>query len=239
MRYLKKLVRYFINVSKIDSESFVFKLRRKGFNIGHRTTFFSPESVTLDFQSPFLLSIGSDVQITKGVSFLTHGYDWSVVKKTKGEMFGSRGPIKIGNNVFIGINSIFLMNSSVGDNVIVGAGSVVTKKFDSNLVIGGNPAKIITTIDKYYENRKNRQLKEAYEIFKAYYIKYGIVPEEKNFWEYFWIFSARIPETIKKYYKQFDLLGNLEETSKVFLNSKPIFNNYSEFINYCLNEINK
>tara|TARA_B110000503_G_scaffold72285_1_gene111814 strand:- start:1009 stop:1188 length:180 start_codon:yes stop_codon:yes gene_type:complete len=49
----------------------------------------------------------------------------------------------IGNNVWIGLNSIILKGVSVGDNTIIAAGSVVTKSFGNNLVIGGNPAKIL------------------------------------------------------------------------------------------------
>ena len=52
-------------------------------------------------------------------------------------------PIKIGNNVFIGMNSIILKGSEIGDNCVVGAGSVVSGKFESDSIIAGNPAKII------------------------------------------------------------------------------------------------
>jgi acetyltransferase-like isoleucine patch superfamily enzyme len=55
-------------------------------------------------------------------------------------------PIVIGRNVWIGRNSIILPGVSIGDNSVVGAGSVVTKSFPANCVIGGNPAKLIRTI---------------------------------------------------------------------------------------------
>ena len=51
----------------------------------------------------------------------------------------------IGNNVFLGVNAIVLMGAHIGNNSIVGAGSVVTGKFGDNSVIAGNPAKIIRT----------------------------------------------------------------------------------------------
>lgn len=56
-------------------------------------------------------------------------------------------PITIGNNVWIGGNATICPGVSLGDNVVVGSGSVVTKNFPDNVVIGGNPAKIIKTID--------------------------------------------------------------------------------------------
>lgn len=62
--------------------------------------------------------------------------------------FGRQGfeivkPVKIGNNVWIGRRVMFMAGSGCGNNVIVAAGSVVTKVFPSNVVIGGSPAKII------------------------------------------------------------------------------------------------
>lgn len=55
--------------------------------------------------------------------------------------------IIIGNNVWVGTNAIILPSVIIGDNCIIGAGSVVTKSFpESNLIIAGNPAKIIKKI---------------------------------------------------------------------------------------------
>lgn len=59
------------------------------------------------------------------------------------EEFTKRAPVKIGDNCFIGMNSIILKGTTLGDNVIVGAGSVVHGTFPSNCIIAGNPAKII------------------------------------------------------------------------------------------------
>lgn len=52
-------------------------------------------------------------------------------------------PVKIGKNVFIGCNSIILKGTVLGDNCIVGAGSVVHGVFDADCVIAGNPARVI------------------------------------------------------------------------------------------------
>lgn len=66
-----------------------------------------------------------------------------------------RSPIYIGNNVFIGVGSIILPGTRIGDNVVVAAGSVVTKDIENNLVVGGNPAKKIKTIDEFKLNYQN------------------------------------------------------------------------------------
>ena len=58
-------------------------------------------------------------------------------------------PVKIGDNVWIGANAIILPEVEIGNNCVVGAGSVVTKCFfDDNLIIAGNPAKIIGHVKK-------------------------------------------------------------------------------------------
>ena len=52
-------------------------------------------------------------------------------------------PIKIGKNCFIGCNSIILKGTELGDGCVVGAGAVVSGKFEANSVIAGNPGKIV------------------------------------------------------------------------------------------------
>lgn len=55
-------------------------------------------------------------------------------------------PVKIGKNCFIGCNVLILKGSEIGDNCVVGAGAVVSGKFEADCVIAGNPAKIIKRI---------------------------------------------------------------------------------------------
>ncbi len=55
-------------------------------------------------------------------------------------------PVKIGKNVFIGMNTLILKGTEIGDNCVVGAGSVVSGRFPENSVIAGNPAKVIRSI---------------------------------------------------------------------------------------------
>lgn len=69
-------------------------------------------------------------------------------KHEQGIEFGKQGyedvkPVKIGNNVWIGRRAMFMPGSEVGNNVVVAAGTIVTKKFPSDVIVGGVPAKII------------------------------------------------------------------------------------------------
>lgn len=56
-------------------------------------------------------------------------------------------PVKIGKNVFVGMNSLILKGTEIGDNCVVGAGSVVSGKFTDNVVIAGNPARVIKNVE--------------------------------------------------------------------------------------------
>lgn len=58
-------------------------------------------------------------------------------------------PIRIGDNCWIGMNSVILPGVQLGDHVVVGAGSIVTHDFGSNCLIAGNPAKLIRRISAY------------------------------------------------------------------------------------------
>ncbi|MNR38520.1 Galactoside O-acetyltransferase [compost metagenome] len=70
------------------------------------------------------------------------------------ERFGYFGPIKIGDNVFIGYGVTILPNSNIGSNVIVGACSLVKGELKSNSVYAGIPAKYICSIDDYLNKIK-------------------------------------------------------------------------------------
>lgn len=56
-------------------------------------------------------------------------------------------PVKIGKNVWIGSNSTILPGVTIGDNAIIGAGSVVTKDIPADMIAVGNPAKVIRSIN--------------------------------------------------------------------------------------------
>ena len=94
---------------------------------------------------PYLIEIGNHVQITSDVRFFNHGGSWVFREKyPKMDVFGK---IKIGNNVYMGNCSMILPGVTIGDNVIIGAGSIVTKSIPSGKIVAGNPAKIIGEID--------------------------------------------------------------------------------------------
>lgn len=62
----------------------------------------------------------------------------------------------IGDRVFLGANSVVLPGVVIGDDVIVGAGAVVTKNVNSGFVVAGNPARVLCTINDYFEKCKDK-----------------------------------------------------------------------------------
>ncbi|WP_297130944.1 DapH/DapD/GlmU-related protein [uncultured Eubacterium sp.] len=132
-------------IQQIRNEEFVKAGGKLGNNFHGNGTFPHAE--------PYLIEIGDDVTIASGTHWVTH--DNSVIKLgiNATDYFGK---IKIGNNCFIGTNVTLLPGVMLGDNTIVGASSVVTKSFpNGNVVIAGNPAKIICTVDEFKEKKKN------------------------------------------------------------------------------------
>ncbi len=105
---------------------------------------------------PYLIEIGDNVRITDGVTFVTHDGGVHVLRRDWGghtalptaDVFGR---IKVGSNVFVGIRTIIMPGVTIGDNVVIGAGSIVTKDVPSNTVVCGIPAKPLKTLDEYAE----------------------------------------------------------------------------------------
>lgn len=107
----------------------------------------------LDSCEKQLLTIGNNVIISTDVIFVTHDVSISIFTHKKGTLFGK---INIGNDCFIGERATILYGVTLADSILVAAGAVVTKSFyESGVIIGGNPAKVIGNItdfsDKYVE----------------------------------------------------------------------------------------
>lgn len=68
--------------------------------------------------------------------------------------FDCFGKVKIGNNVYIGTNALIMPGITIGDNVLIAAGSIVTHSVPNNVVVGGNPAKVICSLENFYQKNK-------------------------------------------------------------------------------------
>lgn len=105
---------------------------------------------------PYLITIGDKTTISFDVAFVTHDAATRVIRNLPDGDPETviYGPIKIGKNCFIGCRSVILPNVTIGDNTIIGAGSIVNRSIPSNCVAAGNPCKVICTLDEYREKHK-------------------------------------------------------------------------------------
>lgn len=131
------------------------KIKKLGVNLGKDCRFLSVNSSTFGSE-PYLIKLGNHVTITSGVKFATHDGGVWVFREEDPEI-DNFYQITVGDNVFIGINTIILPGVNIGNNVVVGAGSVVTKDVPNNTVVGGNPAKKIKDMKEY----KNKVFQNA------------------------------------------------------------------------------
>ena len=102
----------------------------------------------------YLITLGDNVTLAGGVIFIAHDNSISKLIPDTTDLFG---PITIGNNCFIGNRAMLIYGVTLADNIIVAAGSVVTKSFSTpGVIIGGNPAKIIGTCAEFAERNKDK-----------------------------------------------------------------------------------
>lgn len=90
------------------------------------------------------ISIGDDFQCGPGVQLLTPEHPLDAIERKAG--LESARPIRIGNDVWLGGGAIVLAGVTIGDRAIIGAGAVVAKDVPADVVVAGNPARIIKTL---------------------------------------------------------------------------------------------
>ncbi len=76
----KKIIKYIIYRERASSEHLIHYLRKKGVTIGPNCTFHSPRTITIDITQPTLITIGSNVELTKDVVILCHDFAWITFK---------------------------------------------------------------------------------------------------------------------------------------------------------------
>lgn len=126
-----------------------------GYNIEVGDNFYANYNVTiLDIAK---VTIGDNVMLAPNVSIYTAGHPIHKDMRNTGYEYGIE--ITIGNDVWIGGNTVIVPGVKIGNGVVIGAGSVVTKDIPDNVIAAGNPCKVIREIteeDKkyYYKDRE-------------------------------------------------------------------------------------
>lgn len=114
-----------------------------GYNISVGKQFYANFDCTFLDVCP--IEFGDNCMLGPGCQILTPTHPLHPVKRNSGLEGGK--PIKVGNNAWFGGNVTILPGVTLGDNVVVAAGAVVTKSFGDNVVLAGNPAKVIKKIE--------------------------------------------------------------------------------------------
>ncbi len=160
--FLKKIFRhlaqrYSIYKAGKSDEAKICYLRKLGCKVGDGTRFIG--GVPYLGTEPYLIEIGEDCLLTDNLHFHTHDGSVKVLNSAgffDGKRMDKMGRIKIGNNCFIGSGARIMGGVKIGNNCIIGAASVVTKTIPDNSVVGGMPAKVICTIEDFYNRNMEK-----------------------------------------------------------------------------------
>lgn len=143
MNYLKELV------YRLRGEYTTEKLISMGMTVGKN--FKRLNGVILDPGHCWLIEIGDNVTMAPRVHILCHD------ASTKQFLdYTKIGRVTIGDNVFIGAESVVLPGVTIGNNVIIGANSTVTHDIPENSVAVGSPARVICSLDEYLAKERVR-----------------------------------------------------------------------------------
>jgi acetyltransferase-like isoleucine patch superfamily enzyme len=122
-------------------ESYLDGFRKRGVKIGRNVSMYG---TTIDSLHPGLIEIGDNCNIAGGVRLLAHDSGPTVFGKPM-----KVGPIKIHDNVFIGMDVVVLPGVEIGPDAVVGANAVVTHDIPPNSIAAGVPARVIMSLDEY------------------------------------------------------------------------------------------
>jgi acetyltransferase-like isoleucine patch superfamily enzyme len=225
-----------------SSDALISQLRSSGITIGEDVTFFGDLNlVRIDLTRPSLVKIGSHVKIVSPFSLLTHGFEWTVFREKYKEILGSSGKVVIGDNVYFGRECCVLKGTTIGNNVIIGAKSLVNKDIPSDCVAAGVPARMLTGLDEYFQKRNQAQVAEAKEYARSIYEVEKRVPDPADFFEFFPLFLKRDEASIATLNDQLRLkmkgrrrpmtvqfqLGPAYEN---FMRSEPVYPSFEAFL---------
>lgn len=135
------------------------------------------------------------------------------------------------------MNSTILKGVEIGDNVVIGAGSVVTKSIPPNSVAVGDPCCVIADIDSYLEKRRAAQVDEAADLYDCWRrnspeARRGGMPPREIFAEFFWLFEPRGKDVFSdpSFEAMQRLRGSFGQSQALFERTKPRFASYEEFL---------
>jgi len=169
-RYLRMIVKPFFEIYRRLCP--LKYARFMGVNFGENCHFYGP----IDWGTePWLINIGNNVYITNNCKFVNHDGGTLIFRKDIPDLEITK-PITIGNDVYIGTDTFVMMGVNIGNNVVIGARSLITKDVPDNSVAAGHPARVIKTTTEYLEKLKMESIhlghlkgKEKDDALREYY----------------------------------------------------------------------
>ena len=216
-----------------SSETYIHWMRQCGIKIGERCVVFNPKKIEVDITHPELIEIGNHVFLHAGTTLMTHDWTGHCFVESHGEFIPSHRSIKIGNNVWFGMNVTVLGGVKIGDNVIIGFGSIVTKDIPSNSVAVGVPAKVVCSYEEYYQKRLHLRTKETIELANAI-LDRGREPVVQDFRDDYSCFVDG--SNWHEYDYPHNVIFNEERFSYWKQNHKKEFDSFEDFIKYVKNQ---
>ena len=181
-------IQYYYN--RRSSKSYIRFLRNCGITIGEGTYIQSPLDTEIDNTRPSLVTIGKNCFINNYFEIHTHDWVTHVFLNLERDFVNSSGRVTIGNNVAFGRHVMVLKGVTIGDNCFIGANSVVSKDIPANSIAVGCPAKVIMSIEEYYQKRINVCEEEALDYARSIQERFGRKPIPADFWEEFYLFVS-------------------------------------------------
>ena len=226
MSYILNKIYKIIYGYRATRDSYIKYIKNNSINCGEGIYIANPHKFYIDRDALKYIDLGNNIQFTQGVTVLAHDESYSVCGPVYNDYPRKQLITKIGNNCFFGINSIILMGSNIGDNVIVGAGSVVSGHLDSNSVYAGVPAKKIMTLDEYHNNLKDSFEKSAYIFIKRFIEKEGREPVEIELHMYALLFKKMNIKTAIN--KPDDVVKKVNKAVRKYADVKEFINEYEK-----------
>lgn len=163
-----KLIGFHKHFNKMN-ESSTSEISYKIGNVKHHNT-------TIDGLMPQLVEIGDNFISAPGSVILSHDASPYIhIRKHRVEK------TIVGNEVFLGLNSIVMPGVKIGNRVIVGAGAIVTKDVPDGVVVVGNPAKVLCSVDEYMGKLEEKEvLFETPESFEDLFLGKKLNQEHLN-----------------------------------------------------------
>lgn len=145
--FYRIILKLHVLYKNLVDKAYIEMCKARGLKVGKNVIFIEAPAFGSE---PFLIEIGDNTKITANCTFINHDGAMYVIRSMEKYLDARNfGRIKIGRNCFIGNNCTILPGVEMGDNCILGAGSVLNSSTQPNSVYAGVPAKFICTIEEY------------------------------------------------------------------------------------------